>query len=275
MTLYPQHCDRWRLKSSRVTRSPSGLEDPEATPRPEERATVTEEDTTAPASGALITPGSHSIYDPLRRENLGRSVLWALMSSKPAPLDQIPPFRGCGIYAIYYTGDNELYASISSVDFEVPIYVGKADPEGARKGQNVVPAWEGTRLRDRLRKHAKTIKAVPSLNIEDFYARYLPADDLFTPMAERLMISELQPVWNIVLDGFGANNPGGRRDQGLRPKWHQVHPGVAWAKDMPDQPSGTAKLEAEVVAHLERHHTVPTPVEGQPGSPASTDIPSV
>lgn len=77
--------------------------------------------------------GPDSIYDPLRRENLGRSVLWALTSREAVRLDRIPRFNGCGIYAIYYAGDHELYAPIASDRCEVPIYVGKADPSGGAK----------------------------------------------------------------------------------------------------------------------------------------------
>ena len=197
------------------------------------------------------TPGW--VYDPLKRENLGRSVLWALVASNPVPLGDIPQFPGCGIYALYYTGDSELYEPISSLELQVPIYVGKADPSGSRKGGEVHRAWEGFRLRDRLNKHARTIEAAKNLDLIDFQARYLPADDLFTPMAERLMISELKPVWNMILEGFGVNPPGKKRIEGRRPKWHQVHPGVSWAEGMPERPGGAPKLEEEVRLHLKTH----------------------
>ncbi|MET8561588.1 Eco29kI family restriction endonuclease [Streptomyces flaveolus] len=217
--------------------------------------------------------GRDSIYDPLRRENLGRSVLWALVSSKPVPLGHIPDFRGSGIYAIYYAGAHELYTPISSVNCDIPIYVGKADPEGSRKGQNVGAAWEGTKLRDRLRQHARKIDKALDLDLGDFFARYLPADDLFTPMAERLMIGDLQPVWNVVLEGFGVNRQGsGREDRQLRPKWHEVHRGIAWADGMPAQPGGPEPLRAAIVAHLELHGTPPSASDGEPGQPGLTDL---
>ncbi|WP_424922535.1 Eco29kI family restriction endonuclease [Streptomyces sp. wa53] len=217
--------------------------------------------------------GRDHIYDPLRRENLGRSVLWALVSSKPVPLAHIPDFRGSGIYAIYYAGPHELYTRISSTTCDIPIYVGKADPEGSRKGQNVGAAWEGTKLRDRLRQHARKIDNALDLALSDFFARYLPADDLFTPMAERLMIGDLQPVWNVVLEGFGVNRQGaGREDRQLRPKWHEVHRGSPWADGMPAQLAGPVPLRAAVVAHLERHGTAPSASDGEPGQPGLTDL---
>ncbi|MFD3777452.1 Eco29kI family restriction endonuclease [Streptomyces sp. NPDC058612] len=230
---------------------------------------TSEHDRRDPSAG----PGRDSIYDPLRRENLGRSVLWALVSSKPVPLGHIPNFRGSGIYAIYYAGPHELYTPISSARCDIPIYVGKADPEGSRKGQNVGAAWEGTKLRDRLRQHGRKIDKALDLDLSDFFARYLPADDLFTPMAERLMISDLQPVWNVVLEGFGVNRQGsGREDRQLRPKWHEMHPGIDWADGMPAQRGGPEPLRAAIVAHLECHGTAPSASDGEPGQPGLTDL---
>lgn len=47
----------------------------------------------------------------------------------------LSPFKGAGIYAIYYEGDFPPYAPISrKTETEIPIYVGKAVPAGARKG---------------------------------------------------------------------------------------------------------------------------------------------
>lgn len=47
-----------------------------------------------------ITP-----YNPLDKENLGRSVAGAMLNSTVFPLRGLEPFHGAGIYAIYYTGD--------------------------------------------------------------------------------------------------------------------------------------------------------------------------
>ncbi|MFJ8040292.1 Eco29kI family restriction endonuclease [Kitasatospora sp. NPDC096147] len=202
------------------------------------------------AEGSVAGP--EIIYDPLRRENIGRSVLWALTSRDAVQLDRVPRFNGCGIYALYYAGDHELYGPISSDQFEVPIYVGKADPSGGRKGVTVGEAWEGNPLWSRLGNHSRKIDKASDLNVQDFFARYLPADDLFTPMAERLMIRDLRPVWNVVLEGFGVNRQGsGREGKQLRPKWHEVHTGVDWADGMTAQPGGPEPLRQQVRAHLE------------------------
>lgn len=211
------------------------------------------------------------IYDPLRRVNLGRSVQWALLARLPVRLDRLPAFDGCGIYALYYTGPLPLYAAISSADCEVPIYVGKADPEGARKGLNVRPAWEGRKLRSRLGQHGRKLDASNDFKAEQFYARYLPADDLFTPMAERLMISGFHPVWNLALDGFGVNPQGGRREaEQLRPAWHELHRGVPWADGMTPHQVPAMELAMRVSAHLAEYPR-PAPDVAIPGQATLSD----
>lgn len=238
-----------------------------------EREHATVANPTGPDDRHAPTSGPNSIYDPLRRENLGKSVLWALVSSKPVPLGQIPDFGGSGIYAIYYAGPNPLYARISDNACDTPIYVGKADPAGSRKGQNVDAAWEGTKLRDRLRQHGRKIDKADDLDLDHFLARYLPADDLFTPIAERLMISGLQPVWNVALEGFGVNQQGGGREGAqLRPKWHEVHRGIPWADGMTAQPGGPEPLRAAIAAHLDVFGTPPSSTDGEPGRPGLTDL---
>lgn len=95
--------------------------------------------------------------------------------------------------------------------------------------------------------------------------RYLPADDLFTPMAERLMIKDLQPVWNVILEGFGVNPQGApRQAEQMRPKWHEVHTGVRWADGMRPQPSGPVPLREAVREHLKLHAAPPTNAAGRP-----------
>ena len=191
------------------------------------------------------------IYDPLRRENLGRSVQWALLARPPVRMDLLPDISGCGIYAIYYTGAISLYEPIARSSFQMPIYVGKADPEGSRKGLNVVPAWAGKNLRKRLGQHQRKLDASQDFASADFWVRYLPADDLFTPIAERLMIVAFRPVWNLVLEGFGVNPQGGRREaQQLRPAWHELHKGVPSFERMTPHGVQARELQERVASHL-------------------------
>jgi hypothetical protein len=54
------------------------------------------------------------------------------------PVHKLPPpsrFSGCGVYALYYLGDYELYVKLTQSNRDanvLPIYVGKAVPPGWR-----------------------------------------------------------------------------------------------------------------------------------------------
>jgi hypothetical protein len=175
-------------------------------------------------------------YNPLEKENLGKSVAESLLNSESFPLGQIEQFNGAGVYAIYYVGDFKAYAALkqcntSSDDLNLPIYVGKAVPTGGRKGK-IDPelAGKGTSLFKRLSDHRKSIEAAENLNIEDFYCRFLTVDEIWIPLGESLLIQKYRPLWNAVVDGFGNHDPGAGRYKGARPSWDELHPGRFWAK---------------------------------------------
>lgn len=171
-------------------------------------------------------------YNPLAKRELGASVAKSLLDQ---PISSLPPtevFEGAGIYAIYYVGDFPAYNFIRQANehgkWELPIYVGKAVPKGARKGGFGLDISPGTVLYSRLREHADTLIAA-DLPLGHFACRYLAVDDIWIPLGESLLIEMFQPVWNSVLDGFGNHDPGSGRYKGMRPPWHVVHPGVPWA----------------------------------------------
>ena len=101
-------------------------------------------------------------YNPLDMENLGHSVETALLASTPTGMDQIKRFTGAGVYAIYYAGEDPPYELLGEINsgagFEVPIYVGKAVPKGARKGVEVATTSSGTALYRRLVQHATSVE---------------------------------------------------------------------------------------------------------------------
>lgn len=80
----------------------------------------------------VLTP-----YNPLDKRHLGEQVAEALLSE---PVHTMPPerFIGAGVYALYYIGDFPAYTALAEVNrkeqYLCPIYIGKAVPEGARKG---------------------------------------------------------------------------------------------------------------------------------------------
>jgi hypothetical protein len=179
-----------------------------------------------------------SPYNPLDKLNLGRSVAEALLLQPVAPLSTRGDLPGAGVYALYYVGDFPPYEPVASKNrgdaFEQPIYVGKAVPKGARKGGLSYDASKGRALRDRLRKHANSIQDAAHLELADFYFRSLVVDDIWIPLGENMMIEQFKPIWNIVIDGFGNNDPGARRATQYRSPWDVLHPGRAFAEKLAD-----------------------------------------
>lgn len=186
-------------------------------------------------------------YDPLEYENLANSVTGALMKKDVISLPPEHPFEGQGVYAIYYNGSLPFYSHISSNACEVPIYVGKAVPDGARKGRRIASDKPGKDLYRRLREHAKSIEEAKNLHIDDFRCRYLVVVNVWIVLAEGFLIRHYKPLWNTVVDGFGNHKPGkGRRDM-RRPLWDILHPGRSWAMELK-----AALKEEDVVALIEQ-----------------------
>ena len=138
------------------------------------------------------------------------------------------PFDGAGLYAIYYAGDLKSYLPISSLDCKVPIYVGKAEPAGSRKGLIDLSAQVGPVLFRRIADHTKSIEAARNLSIEDFRVRYLVVEDTFIGMGEALLIQQFRPLWNGHVEGFGLHDPGSGRHGSKRSESDELHPGRSW-----------------------------------------------
>ncbi|HMQ04595.1 MAG TPA: Eco29kI family restriction endonuclease [Pyrinomonadaceae bacterium] len=172
-------------------------------------------------------------FNPLSKTNLGLSVAEALLQKAIVPL---PPerFVGAGVYAIYYSGDFPAYEPISEKNSDgkwlQPIYVGKAIPEGARRGGLGLDIPAGSVLSKRLNEHAKSIREVSGLEPRDFACRYLIVDDIWIPLGESLLIEMFRPLWNVVVDGFGNHDPGSGRYKQQRSPWDMLHPGRLWAE---------------------------------------------
>jgi hypothetical protein len=179
-----------------------------------------------------MTGGKVIPFNPLDKRHLGESVGQAMLRQPVIPLADLEKFEGAGIYAIYYRGDFPAYEAIArknqGQNFIAPIYVGKADPKGARKGGNLEGS-PGKDLFKRLMEHKRSIEEASNLEIADFHCRYLIVDDIWIPLGESLLIAKFDPLWNKVIDGFGNHNPGKGRHAGLRPRWDVLHPGRSWA----------------------------------------------
>jgi len=197
---------------------------------------------------------NESVFNPLAKRNLGKSVVDALLETTAMPLKAVGVFPGAGVYAIYYHGSFSSYGPLSKLNLPVatyPIYVGKAIPKGGRKGTSSDASLDSTALSKRLQEHKASVEAVPSLKIEDFSYRSLVVDDIWISLGETLVIQRFQPLWNQVVDGFGNHDPGGGRYGGMRPAWDELHPGRKWATHC-QAPKLTKKQIVEAVdAYME------------------------
>lgn len=191
-------------------------------------------------------------YNPLDKKNLGVSAATAMLSSK---VHKLPPskFIGAGVYAIYYTGDFKPYTKISSMnkdDFNVPIYVGKAVPAGARKGGLGMDVDHGLALYNRLSEHYSSIEAAENLNVDDFYCRFLVVDDIWIPLAEFLLIEKFKPLWNRCIEGFGNHDPGSGRYNQQKSPWDCIHKGRTWAEKLKPNVRSTEELIDSISSYI-------------------------
>ncbi len=168
-------------------------------------------------------------YNPLDYPNLTKSCVEELLRRPLHPLPLKKSFTGAGIYALFYKGTFNPYQHqrIRSDDATRPIYVGKAVPAGARKG--LAKQTSGKTLFNRIQQHTKSIEATATLETSDFMCRYLVVTPLWITMAERFLLEHYQPIWNVILDGFGNHDPGKGRYKGEITWWDALHPGRSWA----------------------------------------------
>lgn len=182
-------------------------------------------------------------YNPLSVDELGRNMARALMEY---PADVLPPsgsFVGAGVYTLHYSGTFPVYAGVG---VDVPIYVGKADPPGRRQGRTQASTPV---LYRRLQEHAESIEAASNLDLPDFRCRWLVLDPVWVGLTEQVLIAQYQPMWNVVVEGFGNHDPGGGRRNQRRSRWDTLHPGREWASNLRDR----GETVADVIAAIEAH----------------------
>jgi hypothetical protein len=175
------------------------------------------------------------------------------------PVHTLPPpetFFGTGVYALYYTGSNPVYARYAELNrlaYAYPIYVGKAVPKGWRQSRMSDNALNQSReLIGRLREHSRNIGAVTGLALEDFMCRFVIFEAEGSDMIgtiEAALIKLNRPLWNTAVDGFGNHDPGRGRYEQARSDWDLIHTGRAWA----DKCNGVRGEASVVLANIERH----------------------
>lgn len=193
-------------------------------------------------------------YNPLDKNSIGDNIVKELMSRPCVPLPTTDVFEGAGLYAIYYSGPFPAYAPIAADNQEkqcrTPIYIGKADPRGGRKGALALDAGSGTSLYSRLRDHAESVAQAENLQVSEFRCRWLAVDEVWIGLGERTAIRTHLPLWNTKIDGFGNHDPGARRATQFRSDWDTVHPGRPWATKLAQNPRSAAHILLLVQAPL-------------------------
>ena len=183
-----------------------------------------------------------ALYDPLTWENLMAGLTARFEQVPLVNLSLIDEARGPGVYALFYKGPHPAYRPIAGT--RSPIYVGKAVPQGTRKGTG---AGSGSyALRNRLRLHHKSIVLAENLSVVDFQCRYLAVVPVWITLGERFLIDYYRPIWNTAVDGFGNNPQGRHRSTGEKSWWDTLHPGRQWASKR--TPKGTEEDALAVAA---------------------------
>lgn len=186
-------------------------------------------------------------YNPLSVDELGRNAVRALLDY---PCEAMPPsdqFSGAGVYTIHYNGSFPAYQGIPDGN---PIYVGKADPPGKRQGGTADRQTDRPVLFGRLRQHAATIDQAANLHLDDFCCRWLLLSPVWIELTEQVLIALYQPIWNVVVDGFGIHAPGRGRQAQRRSRWDTLHPGRDFAILLPDREESAEAIAEAIAEHL-------------------------
>lgn len=171
------------------------------------------------------------------------------------PVHSLPPperFAGSGVYALYYLGRFQAYSSVprlTSPDFVLPIYVGKAVPKGWRTGRSVTS--DEPELYRRLSEHQRSIQEATNLRVKDFRCRFMvlreEEADLVVP-TEAELIREFSPLWNSTVSGFGIHHPGGGRYGQAPSEWDVLHPGRSFVRKLTGRAAKVRDITAEIAA---------------------------
>lgn len=176
-------------------------------------------------------------------------------------LPLVDRFNGTGVYALYYTGNNPLYAPLAELNrlsYAVPIYVGKAVPRGWRQARvvdNILT--QSNELHSRIREHAKNIEIGKNLSISDFACRFVIFEAAGSDMistVEASLIKLFRPLWNTSVDGFGNHTPGAGRFEQAKSDWDVIHPGRLFADRCNGIPKAALAIQNNIQAHFNRHH---------------------
>jgi len=213
-------------------------------------------------------------FNPLHPRVVSQSISRELEAQECRPLTQVPFFIGAGVYAIYYSGASPYYLPLAErnrAGCVLPIYVGKAEAPGSRKGVAIQVA--GPVLYNRLCEHAESIRQVQAHNpqdaagflaLEDFTYRFLVVEDVWIRLVESSSIISFRPPWNGFLDGFGHHHQGWTRTTQERSLWDTLHAGRIWALRFKDSRFSPEQISASLPPWYLRLRTPPV-LRSMPG----------
>lgn len=69
---------------------------------------------------------------------------------------------------------------------------------------------------------------------------------------EAALIKLNQPLWNVVVDGFGNHDPGRGRYEQAKSDWYVIHPGRLWADRCNGIPRSGAIIFSKILEHLQK-----------------------
>jgi len=211
----------------------------------------------------MVDPATHhDVYDPSHPEAAADLVARKLTEQNRHLLSTLRPFWGSGVYALYYNGAHPAYERISRR--EVPIYVGKADPE---KSKATDSREQGQKLIARLREHVKSIQAAERyadanpdsgtfpIRVSEFECRYLVLASAYAGAVEAALIRYYQPVWNKemkVCIGLGKHGDAAETRSNSRSDWDTLHPGRNWATRTENVPNRRSpeQIQSDIIKHL-------------------------
>ncbi len=194
-----------------------------------------------------------------RNEAFAELVKDAVRFFNGTPVHPIPletRFTGAGVYALYYTGANPLYAPLAErnrLSYAVPIYVGKAVPRGWRQSRiSDTDLTQSTELFSRIREHSRNIAIGDGLEVADFACRFAifeaEGSDMISTV-EAALIKLSRPIWNSAVDGFGNHTPGSGRFDQAKSDWDVIHSGRPFA----DRCRGVHRDREKIVRNIEAH----------------------
>lgn len=167
-------------------------------------------------------------FNPIEIPNIALCLALEVLEQ---PVHSFPPAEGpvgAGVYLLYYCGDHSSYRPLKEANSrdapKLPIYIGKAERKGKRKGRVFEPSG-GREIRERLSDHKRSIARVDNLDTADFVCRFLVIEDSFIGLAESVLVAIFEPLWNTVLDGFGSNPTGKPRSNQRISRWDSFHSG--------------------------------------------------